>query len=125
LDILSIGSDGDASSRGGAPARRHKALKHLRLSLGDPAPFKPPKIDPSRRHLFYHFFTAGVNSGCDIAPERISASTAPADIFCADWFSVGCVAASVYLDGSHPFDLGKTAQPAAQQGEWAFDSGSR
>lgn len=44
----------------------------LDLCIVDPAPFKPNRIQQSRLHVFYHYFTTLPDSGCYLAPERIS-----------------------------------------------------
>ena len=82
--------------------------RDLSVFIGDPAPFKPAKISPSRTHLFYHFFTTDSTSGCYIAPERISGDEdGTVDLQAADWWSLGCVVYYLLTDGRHLFDLMK------------------
>ena len=85
--------------------------KDLSVLIGDPAPFKPAKISPTRPHLFYHFFTTDSTSGCYIAPERISGDEeGMVDLQVADWFSLGCVVYYLLSDGRHLFDLMKVKE---------------
>jgi serine/threonine protein kinase len=82
----------------------------LSVLIADPAPFKPQKIDPTRPHLFYHFFTTGTDSGYCIAPERLSADeSTEIDLMAADFFSIGCTIAYLYLDGRYLFDSASMA----------------
>jgi serine/threonine protein kinase len=93
----------------------------LTVALTDPAPFKPQRIHPNRPHLFYHFFTTSADSGCCIAPERISSDESTAiDLKAADWFSVGCVGAYLFLGGRHLFDLAGVS--SYSKGEFDVDS---
>lgn len=76
--------------------------------LSDFAPFKPayiPEDDPSQ---FSFFFDTSQRRSCYVAPERFTSSgesvegglTSEMDIF-----SLGCVIAELFLEGSHIFSL--------------------
>ena len=78
----------------------------LFVNMVDPAPYKPYIIDPKMKHLFYHLFTTN-DTGCCLAPERISESADPSeiDMRAADVFSLGCSMVYLFLDGHHLFSL--------------------
>ncbi|OHS96609.1 hypothetical protein TRFO_37185 [Tritrichomonas foetus] len=82
----------------------------LNINIVDPAPFKPPKIDNTRRHLFYHFFAMNSSdSGCFLAPERVIDTNDSLNLIVSDMFSLGCIATFIFSGGENLFDLEKLA----------------